>query len=102
MMKPLDYSKVGLRIRTVRRGLNITQEELAEKSGITKWYISKIELGLTKPRLETYYNIAESLNVTIDTFIYDSPILEKKNFSDDKKEFIEEIMEIFNKYHITK
>ena len=101
MYKPLDYNKVGLNIRNLRRMREMTQEELAEKSGITKWYISKIELGITHPRLETYYNIAEALNVTINDFVYDNFDL-PDNLSKEQMDVGNEILNILKKYKIFK
>ena len=80
----------------------MTQEELAEKSGITKWYISKIELGITHPRLETYYNIAQALNVTVDSFIYDNPKNITKSMSDGQKELSDNIVKLLKEYKISK
>jgi HTH-type transcriptional regulator/antitoxin HipB len=49
---------------------NLTQEELAEKTGTKKNYISRIERGLSDIQFSTYYRLIEiglgkHLNVTI-------------------------------------
>ena len=38
-------SKFGLRVRTLRKTLGISQEELAERAGVHRTYIGMIERG---------------------------------------------------------
>ena len=40
---PLDYAVIGRRLQTRRKELGITQEDAAERVGITVVYLSKIE-----------------------------------------------------------
>jgi len=49
--------KVGALIQEARLEKGMTQEELAEKSGTTKSYISKIENNLKEARLSTLHKI---------------------------------------------
>jgi transcriptional regulator with XRE-family HTH domain len=48
-----------LHARRVKRGLS--QEELADQSGLHRTYISQIERGLKSPTLATIYAIASAL-----------------------------------------
>ena len=48
-----------LKDRRVKRGLS--QEELADQSGLHRTYISQIERGLKSPTLATIYAIASAL-----------------------------------------
>jgi HTH-type transcriptional regulator / antitoxin HipB len=50
---------IGEIIREERRQANMTQEELAEKIGAKKSYISRIENGHTDIQLSTLYKLIE-------------------------------------------
>ncbi len=49
--------KLGVMIQELRKGQGMTQEELAEKCGTTKTYISRIENNATDIRLSTLMRI---------------------------------------------
>jgi HTH-type transcriptional regulator / antitoxin HipB len=49
--------KLGAMLQEVRKGLGMTQEELAEKCGTTKTYISRIENNASDIRLSTLMRI---------------------------------------------
>src|SRR5689334_16174328 len=51
--------KIGLLIQEARLEKGLTQEELAEKVGTTKSYISKIENNIKEVRLSTLQKIVE-------------------------------------------
>ena len=54
----------------MRTEKNLTQEELAKKSGISIKSISRYELGETLPRTKKYYEkIANALDVDTDYFL---------------------------------
>lgn len=61
---------IGEIIREERKQANLTQQELAEKIGAKKSYISRIENGHTDIQLSTLYRLIElglgrKLNLTI-------------------------------------
>ncbi|MCD8241360.1 MAG: helix-turn-helix domain-containing protein [Lachnospiraceae bacterium] len=67
----IDYDKLGMRISSFRNKKGFTQDELAEKSGFTRQYISKIEIG--KPLgLDALISIANALGVSPDDLLVDS------------------------------
>lgn len=51
--------KIGVMIQEARLEKGLTQEELAEKVGTTKSYISKIENNIKEVRLSTLQKIVE-------------------------------------------
>ncbi len=51
--------KIGALIHDTRIELGMTQEELAEKVGTTKSYISKLENNLKEARISTLQKIVE-------------------------------------------
>ena len=54
-------------IKEAREAAKLTQEELAQKSGVSRGTISALENGTTKiTTTKTLVNIAKALNTTID------------------------------------
>jgi len=49
--------KLGITIQELRKGQGLTQEQLAEKCGTTKTYISRIENNASDIRLSTLMRI---------------------------------------------
>lgn len=60
---------IGERIKTVRKGLHLTQDQLAEKSGLSSNYIGQLERGERSPSLKTLSRIARSLGVDADYLV---------------------------------
>lgn len=60
----MDYRDLGNRVRTVRRQQSLTQEQLAEKIGISASFLGHIERGTRVASLETLVAICNTLNVT--------------------------------------
>lgn len=59
------YKKLGKRIKFLRENTHLTQEKLAEKSGISLDYLGKIEVSINKPGLKTLIKISNALNIPI-------------------------------------
>jgi len=62
--------RLGVMLKEARQEAKITQEELAEKTGTKKSYISRIERGKSDIQITTYYKLVElglgrTLNVSI-------------------------------------
>ena len=62
----LDHIAMGERIVKRRKVLNLTQEELAEKAGMTVTHVRNIERAHTKCSLEAMCKLSEALEVTPD------------------------------------
>ena len=56
-------------IRSYRRGLGLTQEQLAERLGITLGAVSKWERGSSEPDLSYIMDLAELFHVSVDALI---------------------------------
>lgn len=66
-MKEIDVlKKMGERIYHRRKLLKLTQEELAEKMGVSTQMISNLELGKKAIRPENLIKLCEVLNVSAD------------------------------------
>ncbi len=70
----IDYASIGIKIKQLRIKQGLTQNKLAEKSGVEPSNISHIERAATKLSLPTLVNIANALGVSLDEIVYDSII----------------------------
>ena len=68
----IDYIALGQRIADFRSKKNLSQEELAFSCGVGNKHISNIELGKSKPSLESLIHIANFLNASADDLLVDS------------------------------
>ncbi len=59
------YINLGKRIKYLREKVHLTQEKLAEKSGISLDYLGKIEVNINKPGLKTVIKISNALDMPI-------------------------------------
>lgn len=57
---------LGIRIRNLRIANNFTQEQLAQRLGLTKSVISACETGARMPSYESLITIARIFHVTTD------------------------------------
>ena len=69
----MNYYEIGQRIRRIRKARRLSQEELAEKVGISTTHMSHIETGNTKLSLPVFVNIARALEVQTDCLLCDEP-----------------------------
>ena len=59
---------IGARIRQLRIKNDLTLEELASRTELTKGFLSQLERNLTSPSIQTLEDIAEALGVTLAGF----------------------------------
>lgn len=62
---PTTKELLGARIRELRKGCQLSQEQLAEKVGVDSRYVSRIELGKCFPSLETLEVMSHALNAEL-------------------------------------
>lgn len=55
----------GARLQEIRKSKGISQEKLAEMSGLHRTYISSLERGARNPTITTLQSLAIALNVKI-------------------------------------
>lgn len=67
----MKTSSIGKRIRKYRELKGWRQEEFAEKIGLSVTYTGMIERGEKTPKLETFINIANVLEVSADLLLAD-------------------------------
>ena len=64
--------RLGEMLKQARKDVGITQEELANRTGTKKSYISRIERGLSDIQMSTYYKLittglGRQLNISIES-----------------------------------
>ena len=67
----MDYTTIGKNLRTYRKQRNLTQEQLAERAGLSPNYIGILERGEKQPSLETLLTLLNQLNVSADMVLCD-------------------------------
>ena len=67
----MNYYKIGQRIRKYRKAHRLSQDELAEKIGISVTHMSHIETGNTKLSLPVLVALAQALDVCTDDLLFD-------------------------------
>ncbi len=85
----MDYYKIGQKIRKFRKIQGLSQEELAEKIGISTTHMSHIETGNTKLSLSVFVDIANALNVQTDDLLNDRDIVRTDRANKELSEILE-------------
>ena len=65
----MDFKRGGQAIQRIRKERGMTQEDLADKSGITSNTVSRIERGLLIPALPTLIDICNALGTGADSIL---------------------------------
>ncbi len=60
--------EIGRKIKQYRLQLDLTQEELAQRTELTKGYISQLENDLCSPSIATLQDILNILGVSLQEF----------------------------------
>ena len=66
MMQDLDFSLIGQRIKEIRCDKKLTQDYIANCTGVNVSHISNIETNKVKVSLTLLVSICNALNVTLD------------------------------------
>ena len=75
------------RLREIRLGASLTQQQLAQLSGVSQWTISRIEHGKRHPQVGPAYRLAQAMGVRIEDIFFsestsDMPIAVRQNADD--------------------
>ena len=63
------YSAVGARIKELRSANGMTQDQLSERSGVSRRYISQIERSGLNLTLELLHHLAKALGVKLQDLV---------------------------------
>jgi CheY-like chemotaxis protein len=61
---------LGMAIKTERCGLGISQEELAERAGLHRTYVSDLERGARNPSIASIEKLAQALQLSVSTLFW--------------------------------
>lgn len=62
---------MGYKIKELRKAMKMTQEELAEKSGVSRGTISALENGIDRTTTsKTLVKLAQALDTTVDRIFF--------------------------------
>jgi transcriptional regulator with XRE-family HTH domain len=65
--------KLGLRLKTLRKAIGLTQQELADKVGVSRVYIQTLEANRRLPSMKLLERLAEALGVDVSELIQSQP-----------------------------
>lgn len=82
---------IGLKLRDLRKSNNLTLEELASRSELTKGFLSQVERNLTSPSISTLEDILEALGTNLSDFFSEEAeeqivFSEEEDWFEDEKE----------------
>lgn len=58
-------TRLGSRLKECRRSRRFTQEQLAERAGLSYKFIGEVERGLANPTVDTLTRLAEALDLDV-------------------------------------
>ncbi|MES9831744.1 MAG: helix-turn-helix domain-containing protein [Candidatus Thiodiazotropha sp. LLP2] len=62
---------IATRLSSLRTTAGLSLDRLAEQSGLTKSYLSKLERGLSEPSISTVARLAEAFDISVSEFVGD-------------------------------
>ena len=86
-----DRTAYGERIKRLRTGRDLTQEQLAEKINVSRTYIVKIENGVQIGPIEIAIELAMFFDVSMDFLL-----LGKENYRVDRKQCLRMAIDILS------
>lgn len=89
--------QIGRKIKNLRLKKGLTQEELGERTDLSKGYISQLERDLSSPSIETFFNIIEVLGCSPKEFFNEEDHVQKVVYGDEDQTGFEDEEK---KYHI--
>ena len=74
--------EIGKKITDLRKNNKLSQEDLAEKLGVTRQTISKLELGQTYSSINQAKELSKIFNISLDELVNNDikNLLVEKNF----------------------
>ncbi len=66
MNKEETRARIGQRVKALRLMADLSQDELAQRAGLQRTHIGRIEGGIYGVQTETLQQVAEALGMTVD------------------------------------
>ena len=99
----MDYEKLGVRVRQQRVLNRLTQEQLAEKAGVSSSFIGHIERGEKKASVETVVALCNAMDISPSVLLQDSlsdAVLHSQlNFDQGNQELLEGLMHLLREHN---
>jgi transcriptional regulator with XRE-family HTH domain len=73
-------SRIAQKIRATRLEKNLTLQELARRSSVSKGLLSKIENSRTIPSLPVFVSLIQSLDISLKEFFHDMVLTNGKDY----------------------
>lgn len=100
----MDYIQLGKQVRKQRGLCKLTQEQLAEKAGISCAFVGHIERGEKKASIETVVSLCNALTISPTVLLQDSLSAEvmetQTGIGGPDNELISEIIRVFREYRL--
>lgn len=96
----MAHNNVGERVKSLRKGNDMTLKDLSEATGFSIGFLSQLERGLTTVAIESLEKIARAMNVDITYFFVSSRNREEIVL----KSYEKEVYQVLNDnviYHLT-
>ncbi len=69
--KEIILRSIGKRIQEYRQRIGLSQEQVAERAGISQNHVSRLEQGTHDPHFYTILQVAKVLNIPLDGLVSD-------------------------------
>lgn len=98
----MDYAKLGVRVRQQRVLNRLTQEQLAEKTGVSSSFIGHIERGEKKASVETVVALCNALEISPSVLLQDSlsdaVMRSQLSFNRENQDLMEGLMHVLREH----
>ncbi len=74
------YRRLGEKVYLARRRMGITQDKLAEDTGLDRSYISQIENGKRNLSVKSALELSRTLNISVGTLLGQRKLTKKSKF----------------------
>lgn len=99
----MDYRELGKRIRQQRAMCGLTQEELAEKSGISCSFVGHIERGEKKFSIGTLVGICNAMGISPNYLLQDSlspeVLHDSVDVGEENRALFEDLMQVLKEHN---
>ena len=79
----MNYYEIGQRVRKYRKAKSLSQDMLAERTGISVTHMSHIETGNTKMSLQVLVQLSAALEVSTDDILFGKEHITKTTLAND-------------------
>ena len=63
-----DKEFIGKKLKEYRKKANLSQEQIAEKTGLAEKHYGRLERGICTPTLETFFTLVDVLHIPLTEF----------------------------------